>query len=67
MTTQRERLMKIETLNSDDLEAYLVATHRSTLPQYDKNELIVACEERLTKLDRSVAIVERGEIKVGEI
>lgn len=57
MTTQRERLQKIETLSSDELHAYLVATHRATLPQYDKNELIQACEDRLAKLDRSVALV----------
>ena len=67
MTTQRDRLLKIETLSADDLEAYLIATHRATLPQYDKNELIVACEERLAKFDRSTAIVEPGEIKVGEV
>lgn len=67
MTTQRDRLLKIETLGADDLQAYLEATHRSTLPQYDKNELIVACEERLSKMDRSVAMVDPGEVKIGEI
>ena len=62
MTTQRDRLLKIETLSSDELEAYLVATHRATLPQYDKNELIVACENRLSKLDRTSAMVEQTDM-----
>ena len=62
MTTQRDRLQKIEGLGREDLEFYLAATHRAILPQYDKNELIVACEERLERLDRRLALVEPSDI-----
>lgn len=62
MTTQIDRLLKIEGLGRDDLEHYLAATHRAILPQDEKKELIVACEQRLERLDRRLAMVEQSDI-----
>ena len=54
--------MKIDSMDSCSLEAYLRSVHQATLPQMDKNDLIVACEDRLARLDRSVAMVEETDL-----
>lgn len=56
---------KIEEINKmclSDAGSYLKSVHRSTLQGADKNDLIVACENRIKRLDRSDAIVEPADI-----
>ena len=59
--TQEDRLEKIVKLDSDGLQAYLEATHRSTLGGKEKTELIEACENKLSRLNRDNALVIKSD------